>query len=145
MLKKIVVILALGSSLQANLRLPSTLLSLGNMLRAMPRVLASPHDGFAVNNQREYVPIHTQSLSEAMNVLMSPNMPAAVVQAPHAQQQLALELAGEMAQRAALYNGYIPGLLQQQPFTQFSGVMRQVMRDAGMWEICIEEHLPNGQ
>ena len=115
---RIVLVLALVvAPLQADLsRLPITLVSLGRILGGMPRVLASPHDTRAVLGQMQCIRPYVQTLSALMHMLMSPDVRNSVAHAPHKQVMHTLELAGDVADQAELYDGGIPGLMKNRPF-----------------------------
>ncbi len=123
-------------------RLTIMLLSMHNLLADMPKVLASPHDTQAVAAQIEHIVHHAHTLKGIHQAFMSATTLEVLRVAPPAQLMQALELASKVADRAELYNVCIPGLIHQRPFSQFPTVMRHAMRNAGVWEDCIQEHLP---
>ena len=123
-------------------RLTIMLLSMHNLLADMPRVLASPYDTQAVAAQIEHIVHHAHTLKGIQQAFMSSTTLDALRVAPPVQQMQALELASEVADRADLYNVCIPGLTRQRPFSQFPTQMRHAMRNAGVWEESIKEHLP---
>ena len=122
--------------------LPITLVSLCNILRMLPKEIASPHNGQALAAQVPALLPHVANLRGVAQALWSPAVSDAVRQAPPAQQRLALALAGKVARRAALYNRCIPGLLQQPPFDELQEVMRHAMQGEWVGQDEILRHLP---